>query len=173
MRTFSRWMPPRQQLSRQAAIAVIATLLALGTWLAVAVPLLAAIIVAFLGVCYLLDRRRTRPLLRLRRERAHEGLCTFVRAFPRTERDPHILRGLYEEIGPYVTARGMRVPIRPTDLLVEDLLLDGDTLDEIADTVAERAGRDMATAQSNPLFRQVRTVADLVAFLRGQPRVAA
>ena len=48
----------------------------------------------------------------------------------------------------------------------------GEDLDEVAEELAVKAGRQWADLESNPLYGQVTTVGDLVLFLNRQPKAA-
>jgi hypothetical protein len=68
---------------------------------------------------------------------------------------------------------GKSVPLRPSDYFDDDLDIDDEALDFLAKDIAERSGRAFADTSSNPYYGRVKTVRDLVAFLRAQPTVAA
>jgi hypothetical protein len=102
--------------------------------------------------------------------RPGEGLCTFVRAFPRHERDPQVLRAVYEELAPYYAVGRVAVPVRPSDSLRSDLELDGEELESVAGWIARRCGRSLSDEKANPFYGRVNTVEDLVRFFYAQPR---
>jgi hypothetical protein len=106
-------------------------------------------------------------------ERQGESICSFVRAFARGDRDPHVLRAVYEELAPYLAVSDTVAPLRASDSLDDDLQLDAEELEFVARSIAERTGRTISNSETNPHFGKVKTVRDLVAFLRAQPRVAA
>ena len=100
-------------------------------------------------------------------------MCTFVRAYARGDRDPFVLRAVYEELAPYLTVGGTAIPLRPTDLLEQDLQVDGEELEFLARELATRCGRALTDSQANPYHGRIKTIGDLVAFLRAQPPTVA
>ncbi|HET9479040.1 MAG TPA: hypothetical protein VFO72_06845 [Pyrinomonadaceae bacterium] len=113
------------------------------------------------------DRLRLR---RLAEQRMGESICTFVRSFDRHVVDPWVIRAMYEEFHAYFDGA---LPIRAADRIEEDLRMDWDDVDDLLSDVALRAGRSLDRIESNPLYGQLRTVADLVLFLMHQPKCGA
>lgn len=115
------------------------------------------------------EERRRAVLKRFLAEvREGESLCTFARSFERRSVDTWILRAVYEEMSRWFPG----VPIRRTDRWA-DLGIEIEDLNEILIyDIALRARRSMEGAEHNPLWGEVRTVGDIVAFLEGQPRLA-
>ncbi len=173
MGTFSRWMPERESLSplgEAIAWTVLAALGAGAVWLVLRYPwsLLVVGLIALHSV--LINRRREAQLRRLAASRAGESLCTFTRALPRAERDPWAIRAVYGALSRHVRFGKATLPLRPSDRLVEDLRVDPDDLNDLVYGVADRIGRDMDRSYLNPYYDRVVTIADLLAFLRMQPR---
>ncbi len=173
MRTFSRWMPSARGPSPTARPATLAILLAAATWVTVRYPWVPLAAVAVLALGWASDGRRRERFRLLAGQRASEGICTFARAFPRSERDPWLLRGVWEELRPACSYGDGVLPLRPTDRLREDLELGDDAIDDAALAIAERTGRDMRACRANPLYGRVQTVRDVVAFMHTQPRAVA
>jgi hypothetical protein len=174
MHTFSRWMPTQPKLSPVWSYGAGIALATLAAWLLIRTyPFGPAFAVLALLLLSFFERQRAVQYRRLVAERAGEGLCTFVRAFGRYERDPHILRAVYEELESYRRIGAVAVPLRPSDQLDTDLGIDGEELEFIAEWVAHRAGRSLTEAKANPFYGRLRTAADLVQFFRHQPRIAA
>jgi len=62
-------------------------------------------------------------------------------------------------------------PVRATDRLIEDLMLDPDDIDmEVVFDVARRTGRSIRNTKENPFYGGVKTAQDLVAFFCAQDR---
>jgi len=122
------------------------------------------------ALLYIFERRRLARYRVLAVEREGESLCTFVRTFPPSEREPYILRAVYEELTAYRRIGTVTVPLRPSDLLESDLGLDGDELDFAAQSISRRCGRPLTDAKVNPFYGRVKTIADLVHFFESQPR---
>ncbi len=173
MRTFSRWLPNPPQASLRwpwVALGSIGLLVAgwfLGQLTGIAFAVAA---LALLGSLLLRDFLRVRRLLRTR---PGESFCTLVRALPRAQRDPWVLRALHDELAAALGCVGHRLPLRPTDRLLIDLGLDAEALEEIIEDAAKRSQRSLATAESNPFYGRVQTVGDMLGFLVAQPRVPA
>jgi hypothetical protein len=119
-------------------------------------------VVMFVPVFSAVDQHRQR---RLAAERASESVCTFARSFDCRETDTWIVRAVWEEVGGL-----FRFPIRRDDRFEEDLRIDSEDLDNLAEAVAQRTGRPLVGYEKNPLFGQVKTVGDLVSFFLHQPQ---
>jgi hypothetical protein len=116
------------------------------------------------------DRRRLR---RMASTRGGEDLCTFARSFPRGSVDPWVIRAVYQEFSPYYATGDIQVPIRAADRLAEDVRIDPEDVEEIAKSVAYRAGYSLADPRRNPFHGNLKTVGDFVRFLAHQPRLRA
>ena len=173
MPTFSRWMaPPPKPMSRLAAWLIFGVLVS---------PLVVAAaftrggkyLLAALVVMWTLSARAVRGhLQRLAAERRGEDIGSFARAFDRRLEpfDPRVVRAVWDALQPYVTYRGGRAPLRPTDRIDEDLEIDQDDIDTcVLQEVAERAGRSLDGIEANPWYGRVTTVGDLVRLLSAQP----
>jgi hypothetical protein len=138
-----------------------------------------AFTLAFLVVLMALTYRGTVVIHRHYRSEAAarrgEDIGTFARALDRRapEFDPWIVRAVWDAIQPYVHYGDGHLPLRPSDDLVDDLMIDPDDLEELAVEVARRVGRSTADWSKNPRARSVRTVADLIALVAHQQREAA
>jgi len=108
-----------------------------------------------------------RRFKRLKEERKEESICTFARALPARDYDTWVVRAVYEEL-----ARMVPVPLRPLDLLDEDLGIDGLDLDDTARVISHRCGRSLGDTKKNPMWGRVKTVEDVVLFLENQPKTA-
>ena len=163
MRRFSRWMPVKEDQPMTWVHWMV-----VGPLLLAIIPVYAAMMV--IGAPWLIRGRRRRA--RLRSERQGEGICTFARSFDRRRVDPWIIRAVHDELQPYFWTRHGSVPLRATDRLVQDIGIDPDDVDDLAETIAWRTGRPLAVAGSNPV-RSVDTAGDLVRFFAHQPRARA
>ena len=127
-------------------------------------------IAGFAALTFLLNRRHSRLLASLSATREGESICQFARSFDCRKVDTWIIRAAYEELQSYLRKRGS-LPIRATDHLERDLLIDDEELDwTIAPAIAARTGRSMERGDENPYFGRVTSVADLVMFFDQQPR---
>jgi hypothetical protein len=171
MRSFSRWMPPVPSLSPAWKYSATIVLSVLAIWLLIRYyPFAPAGTLFAMGLLYLFERRRRARYSLLAGVRHGEGLCSFVRAFPRHERDPYVLRAVYEELAPYFAVGKFAVPLRLSDSLTRDLELDDEELEFAACSIARRCGRSLVDAKANPFYGRLKTVEDLVRFFYAQPR---
>src|SRR5260221_490797 len=133
MPTFSRWMPRSKSPSAIWRWGGFLTLLAVALWFFIHyspwVPAGTAIAIVLL---YVMNRARAARLRKLAAERQGESICTFARAYARGDRDPFVLRAVYEELAPYLAVGGTAIPLRTTDLLEQDLQVDGEELEFLA-----------------------------------------
>ena len=174
MRTFSRWMPPVRSLSPAWKYSGAIVLSVVAIWLLVrAYPFAPVGAALAIGLLYLFERRRVARYRALAAARRGEGLCTFVRGFPRHDRDPYVLRAVYEELAPYFAIGKVVVPVRPADALEDDLALDDEELEFAAESIARRCGRTLTEVAANPFYGRLKTVEDLVRFFYAQPRSIA
>ncbi|HVX90748.1 MAG TPA: hypothetical protein VHC20_03920, partial [Candidatus Paceibacterota bacterium] len=92
------------------------------------------------------------------------------RSFERRRVDTWVIRAVYEQLQSHLGTE-KPVPIRATDSLANDLLVDDEDLDmDIAEEILQRTGRSMKDTERNPYYGKVRTVADLVYFVNEQPK---
>lgn len=163
MPRLSRWMPRDEDVPMTLVRTIV-----FGVFLVVLAPVMASFMV--LGAPWLIRNKLRRT--RLQAERWGEGICTFARAFDRRAVDPWIIRAVHEELQPYFGTRHGPVPLRPADRLYEELGIDGDELDDVAQTIARRTGRPLVDTERNPAG-PILTAGDLVHFFTRQPRVQA
>jgi hypothetical protein len=109
-----------------------------------------------------------RHFTRLRKQRSEDSICTFAKLLPAREHDTWIVRAVYEEV-----TRWTKLPIRPSDHFSDDLRLDVEDLQCIAEEVGRRSGRVIGDTLSNPMFDRVVTVADMIIFFEHQPKIEA
>jgi len=110
-------------------------------------------------------------LKRIASERTNESICSFARVFDYREVDPWIIRAVWQELQSYCPHAKSVIgfPIRPSDQLNEDLEIDGEELEEIANIISRRTGHSLENTQTNPYYGRVATVFDMVMFMNHQP----
>ena len=113
------------------------------------------------------ERRVRKRLAALRRG---ETICNFARSFNR-QTDTWIIRAVYEELTRFLSIEGQILPVRREDRCEKDLKIDPEDLDDLAQDIAYRARRSMDRSNSNPLYGNVKTVADMVSFFEHQPKL--
>lgn len=180
MKPASRYMPriersPTKLAGRMFGFLFIAVLAGGFFWALWAHPVLVvALTVAFVCGETVSRTRMKRHFERLLHARAGESICHFARSIDCRRVDTWVVRAVYEELQDHLFYQGVQLPIRATDRLRADLRVEDDDLDlSLVGDMARRAGRDLASTQSNPFFGQVATVGDLVNFLNAQPRLSA
>jgi hypothetical protein len=105
---------------------------------------------------------------RLAAARPGDSICSFARSFDCRAIDTWIIRAAYETTQAWLASAYF--PLRATDRIEDDLRLDDEDLEYLAEEIAERSRRSLESAEGNPLYDNVHTVRDLVLFLASQPR---
>lgn len=113
-----------------------------------------------------LEHRRTEKL----RQERDDTICDFRRSFDIRKIDPWIIRATYEAFGSWFDREQPRFPLRASDSIEDELRIDWEDVDDLAEEVAQRAGYDISDCESNPLCGKVKTVEDFVIFFTHQPR---
>ncbi len=173
MRRFSRQMPANADRAYHPALKLVVAGLLMGfvgvaiTWPYQVVGF-CAVAVAFTVVSTKVAHGRLR---RLAAGRPGEDIGTFARGLDRRTQpfDPWVVRATWDALMPHVSYPGGRVPLRPTDAIVEDLRIDLELLEIEFCEIAQRAGRCLDGIEANPLYRDGRTVGDLVRLVSAQP----
>ena len=173
MRTFSRWMPQESSSPPWIGTLLVVLLAVAAVVFVIIYPWVLPAAAACAVPLRLLDHRRQRRLQAMALERIHESICTFVRAVPKAERDPWILRALYNDLQAYLRSGDWPIALRPSDRLAQDLGMDLEDLEDVARSIARRTGRLLEGSERNPYFGKVHTVGELAAFLRAQPQIGA
>ena len=133
--------------------------------------ILLGVIGAIILAAFTVDDGGDRPrLASLAAGRQGESICSFARSFDCRAVDTWVIRAVFEELQPYCRFGRGTLPLRPSDDLVGVLCIDEEELDELAEDIADRAGRSMEGCVDNPLYGNVKSVSDLVMFLVKQPR---
>jgi hypothetical protein len=122
---------------------------------------IAGIVVLAWGIGVIEKKRQ----LRVAAARRGESICTFARSFDCRRTDTWIVRAVWEELGNWCA-----FPLRREDRLADDLGIDSEDLDDLAEVVAQRTGRTLEECEGNPWFGKVTTVGALVSFFEHQPR---
>jgi hypothetical protein len=172
MRIPSRKMP--KALRRGTALARIIASMLLGAYLYGLWyhPLVVAIICAVVVAIVVRSKRRMRrQLTNLAQARKCESICDFSRAFDARNTDTWVIRAVYEQLQQQLRWVYPDFPVRATDRLIEDLMLDPDDIDmDVLSDVAGRTGRSIRNTKANPFYSRVKTAQDLVAFCCAQDK---
>lgn len=103
--------------------------------------------------------------------RSSLSICEFSCEFNCHEIDTWVIRATYEQVQGALWFKE-KIPIKVSDRLKEDLLLDDDVLDlDLAEQISQRTGRTLKNCESNPYFGKVKTVKDLVLFFNYQEKL--
>jgi len=127
----------------------------------------------FAGITVILSKLGRKKFEVLMSGRKDENICTFRRAFDLRRVDPWIVRAAHEEIQNWLGCESSdgKHPIRASDRLIEDLQIDPEDAQDIAEAIAIRAGYDLKDTAQNPMTGKVYTVGDLVMFFTHQRRL--
>jgi hypothetical protein len=116
-------------------------------------------------------RRMRHQLTKLAEARKGESICEFSRAFDVRNTDTWVIRAVYEQLQRQLRWVYPDFPVRATDRLIEDLMLDPDDIDmDVSSYVKRRTGRSLRDFKANPFYGRVKTAADLVAFFCAQDK---
>ena len=133
-------------------------------------PLIMGSIGAFVAAVVIRNKRRIRRhLMALAETRKGESICEFSRTFDVRNTDTWVIRAVYEQLQQQLRWVYPEFPVRATDRLIEDLMLDPDDLDmDVFVDVTRRTGRSRRDVKANPFYGRVKTAADLVNFFCAQ-----
>lgn len=111
-----------------------------------------------------------RKLNALIADRPDDSICTFARSFDRRKVDPWVIRAVYNDLQNIMHRAEGPFPIRASDNLWTDLLIDEDDLDlDMAENLPQLIGRCNKNMKDNPHYGRVHTVEDLVLFFNALP----
>ena len=155
-----------------ASILILCALVLALAWWCYTEPVIIFILVGFAIILFIETRFTRNHYRRLSASRPDDNLCTFARSFDCREVDTWLIRAVYDALQDQIKDKnGIPFPIRPTDLLREDLKIDDEDLDDMAVDIANRAGYDLNEVNENPLYGKVRTVYDMIIFFTHQLKI--
>jgi hypothetical protein len=112
-----------------------------------------------------------RHLTALAEARKGESICEFSRAFDVRSADTWVIRAVYEQLQLQLRWVYPGFPVRATDRLIEDLMLDPDDIDmDVFFDVTRRTRRSRRDVKVNPRYGRVKTAGDLVEFFCAQDK---
>ncbi len=113
-----------------------------------------------------------RKLNALIADRPNDSICTFARSFDRRKVDPWVIRAVYNNLQSIMSRKEKPFPIRASDNLWKDLLIDEDDLDlDMIENLPPLIGRSTENMEQNPYYGNVNTVKDLVLFFNALPHL--
>jgi hypothetical protein len=121
----------------------------------------------------IIERKRVTELLPVVQDRTGEDIGTFARAFARRSDppiDPWAIRAVWNAIYPLTEVQGKRIPLRPTDRIVEDLGIDSEEIEYLVPELTQQCERKKGDWDRNPHYQELGTVGGLVRFISAQPR---
>jgi len=132
----------------------------------------------FVPVFFLVDlwdkKKRKKHFNTLLEDRGNDSICTFSRHFEFRKIDTWVIRAVYEQLQNYMNGEKENFPIRATDDLFKDLMIDDEDLEyDLVDEISQRSGRTLENAESNPYYCKVNTVENVVFFFNEQPKTDA
>jgi len=104
------------------------------------------------------------------KERKNEDIGTFASSLDYRNIDTWIIRAVYEEIQSEIMWENQNFPIRATDNLKKDLLLEDDAFDSIINCVIARVGISDKDWEKNPYYGKLETVEDMILFFNAQEK---
>jgi hypothetical protein len=167
----SRLMPKyNAKITGTIGWVVLVALLGLFAWIIWLWPPTAMLVPLFFAV-ELWDRhKRKNHFSKLLLERGGDSICTFSRHFDAKKVDTWVIRAVYEQLQGYLANERAQFPIRPTDDVFIDLLVDEEDFDfDLVEEIAQRTGRSLDQMENNPYFGKANIVENLVYFLNRQP----
>src|SRR5258707_2720155 len=146
MRTLSRHLPPAS--SPQVGVAdhftaFLTLVMCLGGLLICIYydPVVSLVLVASVAAVVVgLSRRQKTHFEKIMAQRVGENICTFRRDFDLHQVDPWIVRAVHEEGIEFISNGKTNVALRASDRVLEDLQIDPEDLEELAEMIAIRAG---------------------------------
>ena len=152
----------------------LAFLLCLLGWLIWSFPYLLLFIPVFIVIEVLDRKKRKKHFSSLLKDRQKDSICTFSRYFEFRKIDTWVIRAVYEQLQNYLRSENENFPIRPSDDVFIDLKIDDEDFEyDLVEEIAQRTGRSLENAESNPYYGKANVVENLVYFFNEQPRVNA
>ncbi len=166
-----------EYMPKKASPIALAILLGVFILVSIFAPIFLVIIVGLfilIGVwSYFEQPKIDRYFENLYNERKHLSICDFAREFNSKEVDTWVIRATYEQLQKSLGTKQL-IPIKSSDHLFDDLMLDEDDLDlDLAEEIAQRTGRSLNDIEQNSYYGKVQTAKDLVLFFNKQLLVNA
>lgn len=174
---FSRHLSPlpQQHTSTTERMVPVLVLACFATWLGTLIYqhtiLVLSAMLFLVAAGWMMSRIDFRRKRALAATRSGDPLCTLARSMDRRVVDPWVVRATFEELQGYFPAKLRPFPIRLGDHLIDDLAIDPEDIDDIAQDVAMRAGYSLENSEQNPLFARVETVGDFISFFSHQQKI--
>ena len=119
-------------------------------------------------------KKRKKHFSKLLEGRENDSICTFSRHFECREIDTWVIRAVYEQLQSYMNSEKENFPIRVTDNVFEDLMIDDEDFEyDLVEDIAQRTGRSLKNAERNSFYGKANIVENLVYFFNEQPKTNA
>jgi hypothetical protein len=143
-------------------------------WLVWSFPLLLLLIPVYLLIDIWDRKKRIKHFNKLLQDRQSDSICTFTRHFEFRKIDTWVIRAVYEQLQNYMNGEKENFPIRATDNVFTDLMIDDEDFEyDLVEEIAQRTGRSLENAESNPYYGKANIVENLVFFFNEQPKTNA
>jgi hypothetical protein len=143
-------------------------------WLVWSFPLLLLLITVYFLIHIWDRKKREKHFKKLLLDRQSDSICTFTRHFEFRKIDTWIIRAVYEQLQNYMSGEKENFPIRATDDVFTDLMIDDEDFEyDLVEEIAQRTGRSLENAESNPYYEKTNIVENLVFFFNEQPKANA
>lgn len=172
MRTPSRLMPKFEyQPTTFVGWLVIVPFVCFFLWLIWSFPYVLFLIPVFVLIDVWDTKKRKKHFTLLLEGRENDSICTFVRHFEFRQIDTWVIRAVYEQLQNYMNNEKEDFPIRATDNVFEDLMIDEEDFEyDLVEEIAQRTGRSLENAESNSYYGKANIVENLVYFFNEQPK---
>lgn len=150
---------------------VLVLLVCLLLWLVWSFPYLLLLVPVFILIDAWDKKKRNEHFAKLLEDRENDSICTFSRHFEFREIDTWVIRAVYEQLQSYLNSEKEHFPVRATDDVFGDLMIDDEDFEyDIVEEIAQRTGRTLDNAESNPYYGKANIVENLVFFFNEQPK---
>jgi hypothetical protein len=175
MKKASRFMPKYKEESGNIWLFILFMIVIFGflAWAMWEVPYLILCVPAFFLIDAWDKKKRVRHFQQLLDERDDDSICTFSHYFDCNKVDTWIIRAVYEQLQNYLKSEKEHFPLRATDDVFVDLLIDEEDFEfDLIEEIAQRTGRSLDNVESNPYFGNASRVENLVYLFNEQPMKA-
>ena len=172
MKTPSRYMPKYKRPNTPVGRVFLSVLIGLLLWLVWSYPYVLLLIPVFTLLDVWDKKKRNKHFKSLLKDRGNDSICTFSRHFEFRKIDTWVIRAVYEQLQSYMSGEKESFPIRATDDVLKDLMIDHEDFEyDLVEEIAQRTGRTLENAESNPYYGKANIVENLMFFFNEQPKV--
>ncbi len=175
MKTPSRYMPKyKERPASPIGWMFLAVFVGLLIWLIWSFPYLLLLVPVYLLIDAWDKMKRNTHFQNILKGRDNDSICTFSRHFELRQVDTWVIRAVYEQLQNYMNGENENFPVRATDDVFEDLMIDDEDFEyDLVEEIAQRTGRSLENAKTNPYYGKANIVENLVYFFNEQPKTNA